>query len=162
MFTFGRIPARLRQSATVATLCAGLLLNPLAAGVSFADTNSAIDRLLGEAITQAQAMVALMTNNCPGGANGRPPEAYDAFVKRSNEVNKQLVDLRVAVAKGKTPNAAKQIDTAKDGLDKMVAMMHENCSGGSHGINPLNYGTLIQVKENVSGKLDAVKTILET
>ncbi|MGR9385187.1 hypothetical protein [Rhizobium leguminosarum] len=162
MFTSGRVTAGLRQSATVSALCAGLLLNPLATGVSFADTNSAIDKLLGEAITQAQTMVAIMTNNCPGGDNGRPPQAYEAFVKRSNEVNKQLVDLKVALAKGKTPNAAQQIDSAKDGMDKMVAMMHENCSGGSHGRNPLSYGKLIQVKENVSGKLDAVKAILET
>ncbi|MGO6968209.1 hypothetical protein [Rhizobium leguminosarum] len=161
MSTFGRIPAGLRQSVTVAALCAGLMLNPLAASVSFADTNSAIDKLLGEAITQAQTMVALMTNNCSGGAHGQPPEAYDAFVKRSNDVNKQLVELRVALARGETPNATQQIDSAKDGLEKMVTMMHENCSGGAHGVNPGNYGKLVSVKENVSGKLDAVKTILE-
>ncbi|MGO7686291.1 hypothetical protein ACC696_16730 [Rhizobium ruizarguesonis] len=161
MSTFGKIPAGLRRSVTVSALCAGLMLNPLTASVSFADTKSAIDKLLGEATTQAQTMVGLMTNNCSGDTHGDPPEAYEAFVKKSNEVNKQLGDLRVALAGGKSPNAGQQIDAVQEGLRTMVNMMHENCHGDSHGVNPLNYGGLVQVQQNVSGKLDAVKTILE-
>ncbi|MBX5279152.1 hypothetical protein HJB90_29985 [Rhizobium sp. NLR10a] len=161
MFTLDSMTARLRRSATVPALCAGLLLNPLAAGVAFADTKTAIDKLLGEAIVQAQTMVGMMTNNCSGDAHGDPPEAYEAFVKKSNEVNKQLGDLRVALAGGKSPNSGQQIDAVQEGLRTMVNMMHENCHGGDHGVNPQNYGGLIQVQQNVSGKLDAVKTILE-
>jgi hypothetical protein len=161
MSIFGRVPARLRQSATVATLCAGLMLNPLTAGVSFADTKSAIDRLLSEAIAQAQTMVGMMTNNCPGGSNGINPQRYDAFVKQSNEVNKQLGDLRVAIANGKATNGSQQIDAVQAGLQTMVKTVEGNCPGGAHGRNPQSYGSLLMVKENVSGKLDAVKAILE-
>lgn len=148
------------QSRFASILCGALLLSPLATKVAFADVNSAIDTLLGEAIIQSQTMVALMTDNCPGGPHGQAPQAYGAFVKQSNEVGKQLVDLRLALAKGEKNNAAQKIDSAEDGLEKMVTMMHENCSGGPHGQNPLNYGALVLVKENVKGKLDAVKVIL--
>ncbi|MCB2406188.1 hypothetical protein ELH80_33540 [Rhizobium ruizarguesonis] len=128
---------------------------------SFSDTKSVLDRLLSEAIVQTDSMMRMMANSCPGGEHGKNPNAYESFVKQGQNINKQLGDLRVAVAKGKPADGPKQIDALQRELRAMVETLRENCPGGKHGQNPVNYGALLMVKENESGKLDAIKAILE-
>ncbi|MBB2835842.1 UNVERIFIED_ORG: hypothetical protein GGD51_006028 [Rhizobium esperanzae] len=161
MVTVRAIPARLRRSATVAALCAGLVL--FTAGVSHADVKSAADKLLSEASFQTNSMVAMMVDSCPGGDHGKNPSGYGKFEKQGNEIIKQLGDLRVALAKdkGKPGNFEQQIDAIKVGLDGMVATLKQGCSGGAHGKDPPNYSALLVAKQNVVYKLEIVETLLE-
>jgi len=73
--------------------------------------NSAIDKLISNAISESQRMVELMTASCPGGA-------YDEYVKDSNEVVKQLNEIKLGLAKGQTSNAGPQIDAFEILLEK--------------------------------------------
>lgn len=161
MISFSKCSKRLvalpLQSRTASSFCGMLLLT---ANAAFADANSAPDKLMSDAIAQSQRMVSLMTQNCSGGRNGTNPLAYGAFVASGNQVEQKLVDLRVALAKGQTANAGPEIDTVVGLLEKMVGMMHGNCPGGAHGQDPLNYGELVNIKNRMQGKLDALKTLL--
>ena len=73
--------------------------------------NSAIDKLMSNAISESQRMVELMTASCPGGA-------YGEYVKDSNEVVKQLNEIKLGLAKGQTSNAGPQIDAFEILLEK--------------------------------------------
>jgi hypothetical protein len=127
-----------------------------------ADVNAAIDKLMADAIFQAQRMVGLMSLSCPGGEHGINPSGYDGFVNSSNEVGRILVDLRLQLARGGVANAGPQIDAVEGTLQQMIAMVHNGCSGGSSGRDPFHYGDVINIKQRVLGSLDAVKAILES
>src|SRR4051812_11945740 len=98
-----RLLARSLRSRIALILC-GILFLALGTNAAFADMNSAVDKLMGDAILQSQKMVSLMTQSCPGGAHGQNPNHYDEFVKFSNEVGTTLGDLRVQLAKGQVAN----------------------------------------------------------
>jgi hypothetical protein len=147
------------QSRIAAMLCGAVFL-ALSANAALADTNSAIDKLMGDAISQSQKMVSLMTQSCGGGEHGVNPNHYDEFVNHSNEVQKTLVDLRLRLAKGEAPNAGPQIDAVEATLERMIGLMAGQCSGGAHGRNPNHFGDIVNMKNRVLGSLDAVKAIL--
>ncbi|MBB3455226.1 hypothetical protein FHT86_003525 [Rhizobium sp. BK313] len=125
-----------------------------------ADINAALDKLMADAIFQAQGMVRLMTLSCPGGEHGLNPSGYEGFVNSSNEVGRILVDLRLQLARGEVSNAAPQIDAVENTLEQMIGMVHNGCSGGPSGRDPFHYGDVINIKQRVLGSLDAVKAIL--
>jgi hypothetical protein len=125
-----------------------------------ANMNTAIDKLMGDAIFQAQRMVGLMTLSCPGGEHGLNPSGYDRFVASSNEVGRILVDLRLELARGGVNNAGPQIDAVENNLEQMIGMVHNGCSGGPGGRDPFHFGDVINIKQRVLGSLDAVKAIL--
>jgi len=154
-----RLVPRSLQSRIASIFC-GLLFFTLTASATFADTNSALDKLMSDAISQSQTMVSLMTNNCPGGSGGQNPQNYTEFVNNSNQVGQKLGDLRLALAKGQTSNAGPEIDLVVGMLERMVSLMNLNCPGGPGGRHPLNYGALVDIKNRVTGKLEAVKVIL--
>lgn len=144
----------------IASIFFGILFSIPIANSASADVNSAIDRLLSDAVTQTQSMISMMNTNCSGEAHGENPLNYGAFVDTGNQAVKTLNDLRVALAKGQPANAGQQIDSVIARLERMVGLMHENCSGGPHGVNPLRFGDLVATKQTVTGKLEAVKVIL--
>ncbi|MHC2371322.1 hypothetical protein ACVIQT_005970 [Bradyrhizobium diazoefficiens] len=119
--------------------------------------SSALDTLMSDAISQSQKMVSLMTQSCPGGRNGVNPAHFDAFQGYSNEVQKTLVEIRLGLAKGQTSNLGPQIDSVKGLLEKMVVLMHQSCSGGAHGEDPFHYSEIVDIKNKLEGKLEAVK-----
>ena len=61
-----RLLARALRSRITSILC-GILFLALSANAAFADMNSAIDKLMDNAISESQRMLELMTASCPGG-----------------------------------------------------------------------------------------------
>jgi hypothetical protein len=122
--------------------------------------NSAVDRLLTRATDQIQKMVNLATNNCSGGRNGENPVSYNAYKAAADSAVKALTDLRVTLAKGQTQQAGPQLDSVLGLLEKMIAIVHNNCSGGAGGVDVLNFGEILNTKQYLKGSLEAIKAVL--
>ena len=59
--------ARSLRSRTTSILCGVLFLTPLSNVAFAADTNTAADKVLGDAISQTQDMMVSMSQGCSGG-----------------------------------------------------------------------------------------------
>lgn len=151
--------ARSLWSSIVSLLFGVLFSIPLATGAS-ADVNSAIDKLLNGATEQIQNMQNLANTNCSGERHGENPLSYDAYKAAGDTAIKSLASLRVALAKGQTQEAGAQLNSVIALLDRMIDIVHNNCPGGSGGVDVLNFPKILEVKQHLKGNLEAVKTIL--
>ena len=155
-----RLVARALPSRTASILCGVLFLAPLANIACAADTNTVIETVLGDAITQTQNLVLSMSQGCSGGANGVPPVSWGNLQPHGNSAVNALNDLRRALAKGQTANAVQLINSAAGELDALVNGAHDSCSGGSHGQDPVNYTAHQMTRITVKAKLDVLKLLL--
>ncbi|BAL77046.1 hypothetical protein [Bradyrhizobium cosmicum] len=145
---------------TIASIFFGLLLLVAPGTSASADVNSAIDKLLSGATDQIQKMVNLATNNCSGGSSGQNPVSYDAYKAAADTAIKTLTDLRVTLARGQTQQAGPQLDAVLGHLDRMIGIVHNNCSGGGGGVDVLNFGEILSTKQYLKGNLDAIKAVM--
>ncbi|MET4033593.1 MULTISPECIES: hypothetical protein [unclassified Bradyrhizobium] len=146
-------------SSILSVLLGILFVIPLANGAS-ADVNSAIDKLLNGATDQIQSMQNLANTNCSGESRGQNPLSYDAYKAAGDTAIKGLGSLRVALAKGQTQEAGAQLNSVIGLLDRMIEIVHNNCSGGPSGVDVLNFPKILEIKQQLKGNLEAVKTIL--
>jgi hypothetical protein len=136
-----------------------LFLTPLA-NLAFADANSVAQALLSQATSQIQDMIISMSMGCSGGANGVPPVNWAALQPHGNAAVNAITAAKVALEKGETANALKQINSAESELNALVNGVHNNCSGGPHGEDPVAIGAYWATKAVVQGRLDSVKSLL--
>jgi hypothetical protein len=147
------------QSGT-ATIIAGLLfLAPLAKS-AFADTNSVAQTLLSQATSQIQNMIISMSEGCSRGAHGVPPVNWAQLQPHADSAVNALTAAKVALEKGETANAVQQINSAESELDALVNGVHNNCSGGEHGVDPVGFAGYLATRAIVQGRLDDVKSFL--
>lgn len=78
----------------------------------------------------------------------------------SAEVANKINDIRLALSRGGDLSPEVQaIDSIDAELQKMTDITHENCSGGSHGIDPFHYGEMVRLKDKTIGTLDTLKQL---
>jgi hypothetical protein len=154
-----RLMARWLPSRTASIICGVLFLTPLA-DVAFADTNSAADSVMADAITQTQGLMVSLSQGCSGGPHGVPPTSWTDLQPHGNNAANALITGRLALAKGQTAVAVQQITAAEAELDALVNGVHNGCSGGPHGEDPTGYSAYLAIRATVNGKLDVVKLFL--
>ena len=71
-----------------------------------------------------------------------------------------LTEARLALARGQTSDAVRQIISAQGELDALVNGVHGNCSGGAHGQDPVGMSGYLATRAAVQGRLDDVKSLL--
>jgi hypothetical protein len=123
------------------------------ANVAFADTNSAADSVVADAISQIQGLMVSISQGCSGGPHGVPPTNWTDLQPHGN------TNARLALAKGQSSSALQQIGSAEGELDALVNGVHNGCSGG-HGEDPTSYANNLAIRATVEGKLDVVKLFL--
>src|SRR5262249_8338392 len=140
-----------------AGMIGGLLFLTLAT-LAFADPNSVAQALLSQATSQIQNMIISMSMGCSGGASAVPPVNCANLQPHGNAAVNALTAAKVALAKGETANALQQINSAKSELDALVNGVHNNCSGGASGEDPVGFGGYLATRAVVQGRLDDVKS----
>jgi hypothetical protein len=105
-------------------------------------------------------MMRALSQSCPGGSNGVPPLNWVELQNHGDSVVRTLIDLRLELAKGQTSNARQQIIAVEGELETIIKRVHNNCSGGCCGVDPVNYGGLNKIKAAVKSELDEVKLLL--
>ena len=89
-----------------------------------------------------------------------PPVNWAQLQPHGNSAVNALNELRRDLARGQTANAVQLINSAAGELDALVNGAHENCSGGPHGVDPVNYGGYQLTRATVKAKLDVLKILL--
>jgi hypothetical protein len=130
----------LRPRTASSTLCGFLFLTALANVAVAADTKIAIENVLNDAISQTQNMIVSMSQGCSGGASGVPPFNWGSLQKHGYSAVDALNAIKLALATNETVDAIQQLDAAGRELDALVNGVHNNCSGGASGEDPVYYG----------------------
>jgi hypothetical protein len=146
--------ARSLRSKTASILCGILLLTPFANVAFAAEAKVVVDQILGEAIPQLQDMVVSMSQGCSGGAHGVPPVSWSALQPHGNSAVNAFSAARTSLAIGQTSNAVQQINAGVSELDALVNGLHENCSGGAHGVDPVYYGRYVGIRNLLKERLE--------
>jgi hypothetical protein len=144
---------------TAAMIGGALFLAPLG-NVAAQDANSAAQTVLSNATSQIQNMVISMSQGCSGGAHGVPPVSWGALQPHGNSAVNALTAARLALSQGQTANAVQQINIAESELDTLLNGVHNSCSGGAHGEDPVGMSGYLAIKASVQGRLDTVKIFL--
>jgi hypothetical protein len=143
------------------TLCEILFLAPVA-NVAFADeTKVVIENVLNDAISQTQNMVVSMSQGCSGGAHGVPPVNWSGLQENANLAIDALKGVKSALTSGQTTEARQQLQFAGKKLDVLVNGVHNNCSGGASGVDPVYYDRYQAIRAAVRAKLDVVGELLK-
>jgi hypothetical protein len=149
------------QSRTASMLCGFLFLAPLA-NVAFADeTKVVIENVLNDAISQTQNMVVSMSQGCSGGAHGVPPVNWGSLQTNGNLAINALNGVKLALTSGQTEEARRQLQSAGNALEALVNGVHNNCSGGASGVDPVYYDRYQAIRAAVRAKLDVVGELLK-
>jgi hypothetical protein len=135
-----RLVARSLPSRTASIISGVLVLTSLANIASAADPKTVVDGILGEAIPAIQNQMVSMSGGCSGGASGVPPVNWGALQVHGNTAVNAFSGARTALATGQTQAAVQQINSGVSSYDALINGLHENCSGGARGQDPVNYG----------------------
>ncbi len=156
-----RLIARSLRLVITYVLCELLFLAPLDKVAFAADTRVAIDDVLNDAISRTNNMVISMSQGCSGGAHGVPPVNWGSLQTYGNSAVKALNAARLALTEGETATAVQQITSAEGGLDALVNGIHNNCSGGCCGVDPVGFGGYLATRAAIKAKLDVVVELLK-
>ena len=77
-----------------------------------------------------------MSTGCPGGAHGVPPVSWTGLQSHASKSVNALNEAKLALAGGRTSDAAQQISSAEGELEAFVAGLRMSCSGGPSGRIP--------------------------
>jgi hypothetical protein len=119
-----------------------------------------IDQILGEAIPQLQNIMVSMSRGCSGGSNGMPPVSWGSLQTHGYSAANAFSAARTSLATGQASNAVQQINSGLSELDVLVNGLHENCSGGSHGEDPVGYGAYVGFRNNLKTQLQTAQRFL--
>jgi predicted acylesterase/phospholipase RssA len=117
-------------------------------------------QVLSVAISQIQTLMASMNLACPGGAHGVPPLNWTGLQSHGDKAVNALNEAKLALARGQQSDAARQISSAEGEFEALVSGLHNNCSGGSSGIDPVGYNAFTSTSAAVKGNLDELKRSL--
>jgi hypothetical protein len=145
--------ARSLRSRTASIICGVLFLTPVANVASAADPKTVVDRILGEAIPAIQSQMVSMSQGCSGGSNGVPPLNWGSLQVHGNTAVNAFSAARTALATGQTSVAVQLINSGLSELDALVNGLHQSCSGGAHGVDPVYYGRYVAFRDNLKTEL---------
>jgi hypothetical protein len=152
--------SRSLQSRTASIVCGILLWAPFA-NVAFAvEAKVILDQILGEAIPQLQNVMASMGQGCSGGSNGVPPVGWGEKQKSGNLAVNAFSAARTALATGQTSDAVQQINTGVSQLDALINGLHNSCSGGASGVDPVSYSNYVRFRDVLKERLETAKRFL--
>ena len=151
-------PVQSRATAIVLSL---VFLLPLE-NFAFADANAVAMRKLDDATSRMQNMVISMSMGCSGGANGVPPVNWGNLQPHGNAAVNNLTAAHVSLASTppKTADALQQITSAVGELDALVNGIHNNCSGGCCGQDPVYFGSYLSTRDLIKQELADVRDFL--
>src|SRR3954454_18349285 len=141
------------RSGAAAMIAGVFFLVPLG-NVAAQDANSAAQTVLKQARSQVQNMVISMSEGCSGGAHGVPPINWAQLQPHANSAVNALDAAVTALSQDQKPNALQQINIAEGELDALLNGVHNNCSGGAHGQDPVGMSGYLATKAVVQGRLD--------
>jgi hypothetical protein len=147
-------------SRTVTMVGALLFLAPID-NVAFADANSVALKKLGAATSQVQSMIGSMSMGCSGGSNGVPPVNWSSLQSHGNLAVNAITAARLALTEGQKATALQQITSAEGELDALVNGVHNNCSGGCCGEDPVGFGGYLATRAVVKQEMEDVKDFLQ-
>ena len=147
------------RSGTAAMIGGVLFLTPLR-NVAAQDANRPAQAVVRDAKDQIQNMVISMSQGCSGGAHGVPPLNWAALQPHANSAVNALDAAVKALSHDLKPDALQQINIAEGELDALLNGVHNNCSGGAHGEDPVGMSGYLAIKASVQGRLDTVKIFL--
>jgi hypothetical protein len=145
--------ARSLRSKTASIIFGVLVLIPLANIASAVDPKTVVDKILGEEIAVLHDQMASMSLGCPGGNHGQAPESWGALQVHGNAAVDAFGNARIALAKDDTQTAVQQSNNGMTELDALVNGLHENCSGGAHGLDPNRYGAYVASRDKLKAEL---------
>jgi hypothetical protein len=145
---------------TASILCGVLFLTPVANVVFAAEAKVVMEQILGEAIPYIQNMMVSVSQGCSGGPNGRPPEGWPARQAHGNAAVVAFSDARAALLKDQIPIVLQKVNSGLSEFDTLVSSLHENCSGGPHGEDPVNYGAYVGYRNSLRDRLETAKRFL--
>lgn len=152
--------ARSLRSRTASVIFGVFFLTPLANVAFAADAKTVVDKILGEAIPAIQTQMVSMSEGCSGGGHGRPPEGWGALQVHGNTAVNAFSGARTALATGQTQAAVQQVNSGLGQYDALINGLHENCSGGSHGEDPVSYGGYVAFRNNLKTQLETALRFL--
>jgi hypothetical protein len=145
---------------TVSIICGVLFLTSLAKVASAADPKTVVDKILGEAIPAIQSQMGSMSEGCSGGGHGIPPENWGALQVHGHTAVNSFSGARTALATGQTQAAVQQVNSGLSEYDALINGLHENCSGGPHGEDPVSYGAYVAFRNNLKTELQTALRFL--
>jgi hypothetical protein len=148
-----RLAARSLTSRIASIICGFLFLTPLANVASAADPKTVVDTILGEEIATLQNQMVEMSSGCSGKGSGVPPVSWGALQVHENTAVNAFSAARTALATDKTPVAVQQINSGVSALDALISGLHDNCSGGPSGEDPLSYGKYVASRDKLKTEL---------
>jgi hypothetical protein len=101
-----------------------------------------------------------MSQGCSGGAHGVPPLNWGALQVHGNTAVNAFSGARTALATGQTQAAVQQINSGVSEYDALINGLHENCSGGAHGEDPVSYGAYVAFRNNLKTELQTALRFL--
>jgi hypothetical protein len=148
------------RSRIAGVLCGLLFFTSLANVASAADPKAIADQILSDAIPALQNQMASMSQGCSGGSNGLPPLNWGSLQVHGDTAVNAFSAARTALATGQTPVAVRQINSGLGELDAMIDGLHQNCSGGAHGVDPVYYGRYVVFRNDLKTQLQTVLRFL--
>ena len=145
---------------TTAAIIGGLLLSASFGTIAAGDPTSFAQTLLNKSRSQIQDMVISMSQGCSGGAHGVPPVSWAQLQPHGNSAVNALATANLDLERGDTTDALQKINIAEGELEALVNGIHDNCSGGAHGQDPVSMNNYLAIKAVVEGRLDDVKIFL--
>lgn len=155
-----RLLHRLLQFRTASILCGVIILTPLANVASAADPKAVLDTILGTAIPVLQDTMASISQGCSGGAHGVPPVPWNRLRPHGDSAVNAFSAARTALATSQIPVAVQQINSGLSELDQLIDGLHDNCSGGAHGVDPVYYGRYVGFRNDLKTQLQTALRFL--
>jgi hypothetical protein len=120
-----------------------------------------VDGILGEAIPAIQSQMVSMSQGCSGGSNGVPPHSWGSLQIHGNTAVNALSGARTALATGQKQTAIQRINIGVSEYDALIDGLHENCSGGAHGVDPISCGAYAAFRNNLKTQLETALRFLD-
>jgi predicted acylesterase/phospholipase RssA len=117
--------------------------------------------ILTDAMSQTQNLMESISQGCPGGAHGVPPVNWASLQQPGNMALNALNEARLALVRNYTMRAKEQIIFAQGQLEALVNGVHNDCSGGASGQDPVAYKAYTASIAELKERLDLLMRSLE-
>jgi hypothetical protein len=124
-----------------------------------ADAKVTANQILEKAIPTIHQQMTSMSQGCSGGSNGVPPVSWGALQGHGNTAidafSNARIELTKEIASGsdQTDPAKQQINSGLGEYDAMINGLHNSCSGGCCGTDPVSYGAYVQFRNDLKTRL---------
>ncbi|MGR9207483.1 hypothetical protein ACU8OG_26605 (plasmid) [Rhizobium leguminosarum] len=149
------------RSFRIDLFCGILIFTALPAVALADDVKAVVDKVLDDAIVQTRNILISMSEGCSGGAHGVPPFSWGALQPNGFTAVQELNNAKSTILQDKNPEAIQHIQLAGAALDALVNGVHNNCSGGANGVDPVYYDKYQVMRATLRAKLDVISELLK-